>query len=237
MIEAIATSLPASGLAATTRRMASSPGLPGARASPCAPQLMSSKRAATRICDQTALKASAARGVVQEGLNTAEALNPAVAISTNVARTVTDRNLDGLPDCNLTDSLANGECGPWLTTGFGNTIPTTTQDPRTLRGWNIRPWNWEFTAGIQHELMPRVSVGMTYYRRVNGGFFVTINTADTAADFTRLPVLSPTDARGGQFRHERSVTTARKHTPGKHGGRVCDREGVSQCAVLHSPEL
>jgi hypothetical protein len=144
---------------------------------------------------KTAVKASAARGVVQEGLNTAEALNPAVAISTNVARTVTDRNLNGVPECDLTTSVASGECGPWLTTGFGKTVPTTTQDPRTLRGWNIRPWNWEFTAGVQHELMPRVSVGATYYRRISGGFFTTINTSAVAADFTRLPVVAPTDAR------------------------------------------
>jgi hypothetical protein len=144
---------------------------------------------------KTAIKASAARGVVQEGLNTAELLNPAVAISTSVARTVTDRDLNGLPGCDLTNPLANGECGAWLTTGFGSQLPSTTQDPATLRGWNLRPWNWEFTAAIQHELMPRISIGLTYYRRINGGFLATINTADVAADFTRLPVVVPVDPR------------------------------------------
>jgi hypothetical protein len=144
---------------------------------------------------KTAVKASAARSIVQEGLNTAELLNPAVAISTSVARTVTDRNVNHIPDCDLTNPLANNECGPWLTTGFGSQLPSTTQDPATLRGWNIRPWNWEFTAGVQHELMPRVSVGLTYYRRINGGFLATINTADTAADFTTLPIVVPVDAR------------------------------------------
>jgi hypothetical protein len=144
---------------------------------------------------KTAIRASAARGVVQEGLNTAEILNPAVAISTSVSRTVTDRNNNGAPDCDLTSSLANGECGAWLTTGFGSQLPSTTQDPATLRGWNLRPWNWEFTAGIQHELLPRVSVGLTYFRRISGGFLSTINTADVASDFTRLPVVVPTDAR------------------------------------------
>ena len=144
---------------------------------------------------KTAIKASAARGVVQEGLNTAEALNPAVAISTSVARTVTDRNLNGVPDCDLTTSVANGECGLWLSTGFGNTVPTTTQDSRTLHGWDVRPWNWEFTADVQHELMRRVSVGATYYRRISGGFLTTINTSAGKGDFTRLPVVVPTDAR------------------------------------------
>ncbi|HUK34811.1 MAG TPA: hypothetical protein VLV86_12900, partial [Vicinamibacterales bacterium] len=144
---------------------------------------------------KTAIKASAARSIIQEGLNTAELLNPAVAISTSVARTVTDRNGNHVPDCDLTNPLANGECGPWLTTGFGSQLPSTTQDPATLRGWDVRPWNWEFTTSIQHELKPRVSVGLTYFRRINGGFLTQINTADTAADFTALPVVVPTDAR------------------------------------------
>src|SRR6185503_19562537 len=69
------------------------------------------------------------------------------------------------------------------------------QDPDTLRGWGKRPWNWEFSTGIQHELMPRVSVGITYYRRINGGFLLTDNIENVAADFTAFPVVVPTDAR------------------------------------------
>jgi hypothetical protein len=144
---------------------------------------------------KTALKASAARSVVQEGLNTAESLNPAVAIATSVARTVTNGGVNGAPACDLTNPLANGDCGPWLTTGFGSEVPSTTQAPGTLRGFDVRPWNWEFTTGVQHQLMPNVSVGMTYFRRINGGFLTTVNTADVAADFTALPVVVPTDAR------------------------------------------
>jgi hypothetical protein len=152
---------------------------------------------------KTALKASAGRGVQQEGLNTAEALNPATAFATNTARTVNEltfpegdpRRLNGAPDCDLLNPAANGECGPWLTGGFGSPIPQTRQDAETLRGWGTRPWNWEFSAGIQHELMPRVSIGATYYRRVNGGFLITDNIENTAADFTAFPVVVPTDAR------------------------------------------
>jgi hypothetical protein len=103
--------------------------------------------------------------------------------------------LNGVPDCDLLNPAANGECGPWLTSGFGSPIPQTTQDPDTLRGWGKRPWNWEFSTGIQHELMPRVSVGITYYRRINGGFLLTDNIENVAADFTAFPVVVPTDAR------------------------------------------
>ena len=152
---------------------------------------------------RTALKASAARGVAQEGINTADRLHPAVAFATSTARTVTEttypvgdpRRLNGEPDCDLFNPAANGECGPWLTGGFGGRIPVSQQDPRTLSGWGVRPWNWEFSTGFQHELTPGLSANVTYYRRVNGGFLVTDNTANTAGDFTEFALTAPNDNR------------------------------------------
>jgi hypothetical protein len=144
---------------------------------------------------KTALKASAARAVIQEGINTADAQNPAVAFSTSVSRTVTRLNGAGLPDCDLVDPLANGGCGPFLTTGFGAQTPQTQLDPRILTGWGVRPWNWEFSTGIQHELFPRVSVDLTYYRRIYGGFLVTDNTANVRGDFTPYQLSVPADGR------------------------------------------
>jgi hypothetical protein len=152
---------------------------------------------------KTALKGSAVRGVAQEGINTADAVHPAVTLATTTARNVNEtfypvgdpRRLNNVPDCDLFNPAQNGECSAWLTSGFGGTIPITRQDPRTLSGWGNRPWNWEFSTGFQHEITPRVSAGMTYYRRVNGGFLVTDNAANTAADFTQFAVTVPTDSR------------------------------------------
>ena len=53
----------------------------------------------------------------------------------------------------------------------------------------------KFSAGIQQELTPHLSVGLTYYRRINGGFLVTDNTATTAADYTSYNLTLPTDSR------------------------------------------
>ena len=152
---------------------------------------------------KTAVKASAARGVAQEGINTADSIHPAVALSTSVARNVVEttypvgdpRRLNNVADCDLLNPAANGECGPWLTSGFGGTIPVTQQDPRTLRGRGVRPWNWEFSTGFQHQLTGRISAGLTYYRRINGGFLVTDNITNTAADFQQFTVTVPSDSR------------------------------------------
>jgi hypothetical protein len=152
---------------------------------------------------KTAVKASMARGVLQEGINTADAVNPGNALITSTARTVNEttfpvgdpRRLNGLADCDLVNPAANGECGPWLTAGFGSPASITQQDPRTLEGWNVRQNNWEFSAGLQRELMPRVSADVTYFRRIYGNFLVTDNTANVAADFTKFGLVVPDDRR------------------------------------------
>jgi len=147
---------------------------------------------------KTAVKASAARGVAGETIATVIALNPGGSFSSNTPINVTDANRNNIADCDftkITAAVGNGECGPYLTGNFGSAVPVLVQDPATLNGWNKRPWNWEFSAGVQQQLTPRVSAGITYYRRINGGFLVTDNTATTAADYTSYNLTVPTDAR------------------------------------------
>jgi hypothetical protein len=147
---------------------------------------------------KTALKASAARGVAGETIATVAALNPGGSFSSSTAINVTDGNHNNIADCDftkITAAVGNGECGAYLTGNFGSAVPVLVQDPATLNGWNNRPWNWEFSAGVQHQLSPRLSAGITYYRRINGGFLVTDNTATTAADYTSYNLTVPTDAR------------------------------------------
>jgi len=154
---------------------------------------------------KTAWKFSAARGVAQEAINTADLLSKARTFASTACgsnytsectiRTVNDAptlggNGNGLPDCNLLNPAANGECGAQLLP-FGTTRPTTTQDPATLDGWFARPWNWEFSTSVQQELSGRYSVGLSYFRRINGNFLVTDNVANKASDFRQFPVVVP----------------------------------------------
>jgi hypothetical protein len=144
---------------------------------------------------KTALKASASRGVEQDSVRYASANNPAATLVTQVSRVWTDANGNFVPDCNLLDSQPNGECQVWQDLGYGSARPTTFYDPAIMKGWGVRPWNWEFSAGIQHELMPRLSVSAGYFRRVLGNFYVQDNEALTPADFTQYSVTVPTDSR------------------------------------------
>jgi hypothetical protein len=55
----------------------------------------------------------------------------------------------------------------------------------------VRPWNWEFSVGVQQEILPRMSASFGYFRRVGGNFQITDNEALTRADFTEYSVIAP----------------------------------------------
>ena len=56
-----------------------------------------------------------------------------------------------------------------------------------------RTHNWETTAGIQHELFPRVSVAATWYRREFHDLLVRDNLQREMSDYRAVDVLSPLD--------------------------------------------
>jgi len=146
---------------------------------------------------KTAVKFSATRGVQQDGHLTANGLAPANFIATSTTRTVTGATIETrTPNCDVLNPAANGQCGPWQNANFGNYVtPNFVRDPATLQGWGVRPYNWEFVASVQHELLPRVSVDFGYYRRIFGNLIATDNPETTAADYRQYQVTVPTDSR------------------------------------------
>lgn len=100
-----------------------------------------------------------------------------------------------VPDCDLLNPAANGECGAMSNPDFGSTRPGVAYDPDTLTGWNKRDYNWQLSAGVQQELMPRVSMDVGYYRTWFGNFIVTDNRALTPSDFDRFSITAPSDPR------------------------------------------
>jgi hypothetical protein len=121
--------------------------------------------------------------------------NPVANAVLTTTRSWADANRNFVPDCNLASPVANGECGGLANTAFGSTQPGATFDPDILSGWNKRTWNWEFSAGVQHELVRRVAVDFSYFRRWYGNQYVTDNRATPASDFTQFSVKAPVDSR------------------------------------------
>ena len=121
-------------------------------------------------------------------------MNPAQG--TRFARTTnrawTDGNGNYVPDCDLMNPLANGECGGWSNINFGVPLPPGAINPDILHGWGVRPSDWQFGASVQHEILPRVSAEVGYNRRWFNGFTVTDNRATVASDYDLFSFTAPT---------------------------------------------
>jgi hypothetical protein len=98
-----------------------------------------------------------------------------------------------VPDCELVNPAANGECGAFSNQNFGKNVFSSTYDDELIRGWGVRPYNWESSITVQRELLPRVGVNVGYYRRWFGNFVVTDNRAVGPADFNTFSVTLPSD--------------------------------------------
>ena len=144
---------------------------------------------------KTAVKVSLARYVVAFGTDIARAVNPANAIVGSATRTWSDANLNYVPDCDLTTTTANGECGALSANGFGTVRIGTRYASDVTEGFGVRPYNWQAAASIQQELRPGMALMAGYFRRWYGNFSVTQNLAVTAADLTPYCITAPLDPR------------------------------------------
>ena len=43
---------------------------------------------------------------------------------------------------------------------FGRPLPGSSYDPDTRSGWGERCFDWEFSTGVQRELLPRTSLAV-----------------------------------------------------------------------------
>jgi hypothetical protein len=128
--------------------------------------------------------------------------SPAGRVIVSTTRGWHDDNRNYVPDCNLLDPNANGECGPMANRFFGQSFFPLTLDPNILSGWNKREYSWDVTAGVSQQVAARVSVEVTYIRRTWGNLLYTVNRATTPADFDSFVYHVPADARlpdGGNY--------------------------------------
>jgi len=124
--------------------------------------------------------------------------NPAVTFQQTTARSWTDGNHNFNPDCDLMNpaaqnNLASGgdNCGVWNNSNFGNPFVTTRVNPDVQHGWGVRSYDWQFSVAVQHQIVPRVALDISYNRRWWGNFFFTDNVALGTPDFDQVTITAP----------------------------------------------
>jgi hypothetical protein len=169
---------------------------------------------------KTALKATASRYVVLGQAGFAQQNNP-LLFNVSASRGWNDqffgagdpRSGNFVPDCDLVATpAANGECGALSNPAFGTAAGTSRPDDAIREGWGVRPYNWEVSAGVHHELVPRVAVDVSYFRRWYGNFTVTDNLAIGPNDYSEFCTTAPVDPL----------------LPGGGGNRICGLYDVNR---------
>jgi Carboxypeptidase regulatory-like domain len=140
--------------------------------------------------------------------NLAYTANPALRIPgggggifpPSTSRSWGDANQNLVPDCDLTNPLAHGECGQIDTLLFGsNQLIGAQYDPSVFHGSGLRPSDWSFGASVQQQIFPRASVEVGYYHRsftmYTTGGTVTDNLAISPNDLAAYTLKAPSDAR------------------------------------------
>ncbi len=146
---------------------------------------------------KTSLKVSIGRYLeaASNGVGFYSTTNPISRLTTTSGlRAWNDLNGNFIPDCDLLNMAANGECGPGTPT-FGKEVFTTNVDPAAMGGWGVRPSDWGVTASVQRQLLPRVSAEATYTRRWLSHFVVSDNVLVDRTDFAPFSVIAPSDPR------------------------------------------
>jgi len=122
-------------------------------------------------------------------------MSPVGRLVSTTTRSWNDANRNFVADCDLINPDTNGECGAMANRDFGTARPGRAYDPDATRGWNKRVGNWQFDAGVQHEVLPRVSVDVSYWRT----WFYNLATIDGRAlspnDYDTFSITAPPDPR------------------------------------------
>src|SRR5262245_15040056 len=119
---------------------------------------------------KTALKFSASKYLDPQTVAFATAQGPIGRLTSSIDLTWTDTNLD-YTILNPDGSVQWSELAPIpASSTFGTLVPETTRvNPEIQTGFGRRGYTWEFDGSVQHELLPRMSVGFAYFRRLLGG--------------------------------------------------------------------
>ena len=127
---------------------------------------------------RTAFKANASQYMQKQGASFMNQVNP-LRLNSEV-RTWNDANGDRIPQ--LTEiGAGRGE----LDRGASVRL-----DPELTR-----PYQWEYTATLEHQLSSRIGVTVSYFRRKYYDVYQAVNQAPTDADYVPVTITSPLDGQ------------------------------------------
>jgi len=148
---------------------------------------------------RTALKGNVGKYMLGQALVVGGlASQPGYNVQLTSSRSWIDNNGNFIPDCDLTRNTNQGPtqvgidnqvdtCGAAVGPNqnfYSNTlIPNLAVQDDARYGWGKRPYSWEYSVSVQHELMTGLSINGGLFWRRFGNFLVTDNTSATVADF------------------------------------------------------
>jgi hypothetical protein len=144
---------------------------------------------------KTAVKTSLSRYVASQTVGFASQFNPLGGTITGGAFSGTGADTRTWTDPNGDRIVQFSELGPTSNPNFGLAFLSTLPSADVQKGWFKRGNNWEYSANVQHELIPRVSVSAAYYRRWFGNFTHTDALGVGPGDYTPFCITAPNDAR------------------------------------------
>ena len=142
---------------------------------------------------RTALKVAVGKYVNSVGSNLMIRYHPALTLVTLADRSWNDANGNFVPDCSLTNTALNGECGALNNANFGKSVPNTKNDEALNTAG--RGHNWQANVAVQQQIRQGWSVELAYDRTWYGDFVVTDNLSVTPADYDTFCVTAPSDSR------------------------------------------
>ena len=136
---------------------------------------------------RTAVKGSVSRYLRVDTIGMSASRNPVNASVTSATRSWQDLNGDFFPD--------EDELGPYSNANFGRSVLTNVFAEDVYSGFGTRRYNWEYSVGVEQEILPRMALDVSYWRRVQGNFSVTDNVLVGPGDFDPYCVTAPDDPR------------------------------------------
>jgi hypothetical protein len=153
---------------------------------------------------RTVVKANLGRFLPFESNDRVRDFSPSAATVATATRQWRDANGDYAPQ--------EIELGPLSNTAFGESVIQTKYADDVVHGFGVRPFSWQGSVSVQHELRPGIALNAGYFRTWYDNFLVTDNLLVTPADYQTYCVNGPSNPQ----------------LPGGGGERICGLMEISQ---------